>query len=97
MQASLTARFFLPGWYGVGSALEELKKSDETAWDELVNGLSNWPNLYYLFANVETTIQSANEALFERYASLVEDNALRERFLVPIREENFEAGDGRRS
>ncbi len=81
------ARFFLPGWYGCGAALDGLRAADDAAWRELREGISHWTNLYYLFANVETTLHSANEELFTAYAGLVADDGVRETFLEFVREE----------
>jgi phosphoenolpyruvate carboxylase len=78
------ARFFLPGWYGVGAALVELQSKDGASWQRLRGSLRAVPSLYYLFANVEATLHSASEELFVEYAALVEEDELRERLLARI-------------
>ena len=45
------------------------------------------PLLRYVVANVETTLATTDESVWELYAGMVEDPALRERFLDKIRAE----------
>lgn len=75
------ARFYLPGWFGVGSALEALKNSSPEDFDSLRTAVSRSNFLNYVFTNVETNLASANLGLMDEYASLVEDPALRKRFM----------------
>ncbi|WP_035612019.1 phosphoenolpyruvate carboxylase [Haloferula sp. BvORR071] len=75
------ARFYLPGWFGVGSALEALKTSEPEKFAELQSVLKESTFLGYVFTNVETNLASANLDLMNEYASLVEDPALRKKFM----------------
>ena len=75
------ARFYLPGWFGVGSALEAMQKSAPEQFEALKDVLAHSTFLGYVFTNVETNLASANLDLMEEYASLVEDVELRERFM----------------
>jgi phosphoenolpyruvate carboxylase len=78
------ARFYLPGWFGVGSALESLKNDDPAGFAKLKAALPQSTFLSYVLTNVETNLASANLELMHDYAGLVEDPQLRERFLVRI-------------
>ncbi|PMP75371.1 MAG: phosphoenolpyruvate carboxylase [Chloroflexus aggregans] len=78
------SRFYLPGWYGVGSALQALRDTDPAVWEELYAAQWNWPFLSYLLANVSTSLLTAHRPTMHAYASLVEDEALRRDFLILI-------------
>ncbi|MCW1914436.1 phosphoenolpyruvate carboxylase [Luteolibacter sp. GHJ8] len=75
------ARFYLPGWFGVGSALEALKSSEPEKFAALKGVLKQSTFLGYVFTNVETNLASANLDLMNEYAALVEDPALRKKFM----------------
>lgn len=75
------ARFYLPGWFGVGSALEALQQSSPQEYAALKQALGRSTFLGYVFTNVETNLASANLDLMAEYASLVEDPELRDRFM----------------
>ncbi|MBT8044822.1 MAG: phosphoenolpyruvate carboxylase, partial [Verrucomicrobiae bacterium] len=81
------ARFYLPGWYGVGSALKKLKEDDLDGFQALSNMVENEPFLRYLLTNVETNLASADIELMGSYASLVDDEEIRQRFHTRIVEE----------
>lgn len=81
------ARFDLSGWYGVGSALKELKEQDAAAFERLKHHIGNFAPLRYITTNVSSSIATANPAIMKQYASLVEDAQLRERFMQRIEEE----------
>lgn len=78
------ARFYLPGWYGVGTALERLEREDPDLFRTLTTRINKWPFLRYVLTNVETNLASADPALMREYAGLVPDRALRARFLGDI-------------
>jgi phosphoenolpyruvate carboxylase len=82
------ARFYLPGWYGVGSALDQLRRDDEAGFSAVKQSLSGgWPFLRYVLMNVETNLASADQAIMSQYADLVADRSVRESFLTKIRTE----------
>ena len=78
------ARFYLPSWYAVGSALEELMTHDASAFEALCRHVSSWPTLRYLLVNVSTSVLQADLALMREYAQLVDDVAVRERIFAVI-------------
>ncbi len=82
------SRFFLPGWYGVGSALAEVEAQRPDDWQSLVEAIQNWPFLRYVLTNVETALLSSDPELMREYASLVEDSSARETVLNTILEEH---------
>ncbi len=78
------ARFYLPGWFGTGSALKKLKDESPQDFAELKENLSKSVFLTYVLTNVETNLASANRELMESYANLVTDEALRAKFMEII-------------
>lgn len=64
------SRFFVTGWYGVGTALEQIKNDDPVAWKLLCEWVGKWPPAYYLFTNIETMLYSASREMMELYATL---------------------------
>ncbi|HEY5742661.1 MAG TPA: phosphoenolpyruvate carboxylase [Terrimicrobiaceae bacterium] len=81
------SRYYLPGWYGVGSALEALAEWKSQAIDDLRAQLKSSPLLYFVLTNVETNIASADEEIMRKYAALVEEPSARESILKMILEE----------
>ncbi|MES2982082.1 MAG: phosphoenolpyruvate carboxylase, partial [Verrucomicrobiota bacterium] len=78
------ARYYLPGWFGVGSALAELKQSSEQDFLELKEALKHSTFLAYVLTNVETNLASANLELMHAYAELVTDKKIRATFTEKI-------------
>jgi phosphoenolpyruvate carboxylase len=78
------ARFYLPGWFGVGSALQELKDTNPEEFAALKHSLADSTFLSYVLTNVETNLASANTELMSEYAGLVEDTSIRQTFLTRI-------------
>lgn len=81
------SRFYLPGWFGAGSALERLLKEDPKGFERLRKAIRNTPFLRYVLTNIESSLVSSNEAIMDTYAGLVEDAELRKRFMGTIRAE----------
>jgi phosphoenolpyruvate carboxylase len=81
------ARYYLSGWYGVGSALHALQAHDPTAFDTLQQHLLTWAPLHYIVSNAATSIAAVDLEIVQEYAALVPDTALREQFLSRILEE----------
>ncbi|MDB6174595.1 MAG: Phosphoenolpyruvate carboxylase [Chthoniobacteraceae bacterium] len=78
------ARFYVPGWYGAGTALSQLS-AEECA--TLGEHIPSWPFLRYVLTNIESSIASSDPELMRAYTDLVEDEALRERFWTMINNE----------
>lgn len=74
------ARYYLPGWFGVGSGLEKLKSERPEDFAALAHYIKEEPFLRYLLTNVETNLVSADLDLMNAYANLVSDTELRDRF-----------------
>lgn len=78
------SRFYLPSWYGVGTALAELENSDVQLFQRLRSELSKNPLLNYVLHNVETTVASASEEIMLSYAELIEDSTMRSSYMDQI-------------
>jgi len=81
------SRFYLTGWFGIGSALEQLRSEDESGYALLKRDAFLWPPLQYLLKNVGAMILSADVDLMREYASLVEDPDVRARISNQLEEE----------
>lgn len=71
------SRHYLPGWFGVGSALERLAAEDPAALRKLASGMKSSPFLYYVLTNVETNLASADREMIALYAGLVAEESVR--------------------
>jgi phosphoenolpyruvate carboxylase len=78
------ARFHLPGWYGVGTALDWLRRERPEDWQRLREQVRVWPFLSYLLHNAEASLMMAHPGLMRLYASLVEDENVRTRLFDTI-------------
>lgn len=78
------ARFYVPGWFGAGSGLASLSEAE---LGEISDQIRTWPFLHYVLTNIESSIASSDPELMQAYADLVEDPALRERFMKLIMDE----------
>lgn len=81
------ARYYLTGWYGVGTALERLKETDPKGFEHLKANIHTWRFMRYVIYNAETTHSSADVGLMRAYADLVENESVRTRILGVILEE----------
>ena len=81
------SRHYLPGWYGLGTALEELLHSDKTAFATFAEQAHKWPFLRYVLTNVETNLASASLTIMQDYASLVGDHTVRNHIFGLIKDE----------
>ena len=78
------SRFYLPGWYGVGSGLKELKKTNREAYSFISSEVRGDSFLRYLFYNVESSLASSDLQWITAYADLVKDETLRDTFLGEV-------------
>lgn len=80
-------RFYLPGWFGAGTALSRMKEENPAGFAQIKGGLKTSPFLRYVLTNLESSLVSANENIMQGYASLVQDEVVRDRFMGVILEE----------
>lgn len=81
------SRYYVPGWYGVGSALDALENQSPEAYQAIKDNLQTTPFLRYVFYNIESSISSSDEKWMRTYASLVKDSKIRKRILQQILDE----------
>jgi phosphoenolpyruvate carboxylase len=68
------SRFYLPGWYGIGTALQRLKETGTKEYDALLKLQAASPFVRFVLTNAETNICSAERSIMERYAALCSDS-----------------------
>ena len=78
------ARFYLSGWYGVGSALARLKEEDPKGFEVIRRNYDDWPPLRYMLKNASTSVLASNRSMMRLYGGLVTDKKLRALFLNRI-------------
>jgi phosphoenolpyruvate carboxylase len=83
------ARVMLPGWYGVGLALQAFP--DQTLLREMREA---WPFFQTTLDNLEMVLAKSDMAIAERYVGLVEDRALGARIFGRIRDAWSATHDG---
>lgn len=81
------ARFYLPGWFGAGSALDALRQDSPDDFDRLAARMGESTFARYVFTGIETNLMSAHPELMRAYAGLVDDDELRAKFMDRIEAE----------
>jgi phosphoenolpyruvate carboxylase len=81
------SRFYLSGWFGVGSAFERLQQEQPEAFESVRQHLLEWAPLHYALANAATSVMMASPEIMQLYAGLVEDSQLKGRLWQPILQE----------
>lgn len=69
------SRFHLTGWYGMGSALEQLSREQPEEFLQLQQAVDTWPFLKYTLIQVETNLLQTDKKWMERFAALAEEPA----------------------
>jgi phosphoenolpyruvate carboxylase len=70
-------RMMLPGWYGVGSAINQyLKRTGDRGLAELKDMYRVWPFFQTMLSNMDMVMSKTDLGIAARYASLVNDRAL---------------------
>lgn len=77
----------LPGWYGLGSALDEDLRRDPGAQAELRAMYEGWPFFRSTIDNAQISLGTADMRIAELYASLVEDRVAAECIFTAIARE----------
>jgi phosphoenolpyruvate carboxylase len=74
------ARYYLPGWFGLGTALERLHDQNPSDFAIVQANVERWAILRNALYNVETSHSSASLELMWEYAQLVEEAPLRQHY-----------------
>ena len=74
------ARVHMTSWYGVGSALEKLEKTQPKEYKNFKKALKSDTLIRYVFTNIDTSLAATDEEIFKMYTELVEDTEVKERF-----------------
>jgi phosphoenolpyruvate carboxylase len=64
------SRYYLPGWFGIGTALNRLRSSNLQGFGQVVKLKQSSPFLRFVLTNAETNLASAERSLMEKYATL---------------------------
>ena len=75
----MQSRTVLPGWYGIGSALQALLSEGEEMRELLAQMYREWTFFQAMLDNAQMSMSKADLNIARLYASLVEDEALRAR------------------
>lgn len=81
------SRVMLPGWFGVGSALEQWIGDDETRLAELQELYRTWPFFTSVLSNMAQVMSKADLGLARLYAELVDNTEVSQRVANTIAEE----------
>ncbi len=81
------ARHTLPGWYGIGYALERWREDPSVGLVRLQKMYNEWPFFRALLSNAQMALFKADMDIAEEYAELCLDEAVRQRVFDAIREE----------
>jgi phosphoenolpyruvate carboxylase len=81
------SRFNLTGWYGVGTALERLQQHSSDAFDALKRETAADTLIRYVLSNVDTSLAATDDDILALYASLVEDDIIRDEIMADIQDE----------
>jgi phosphoenolpyruvate carboxylase len=81
----MQSRFVLPGWYGLGTALQTVLR--EGKFDLLRQMYRDWPFFQTTLDNAQQSLTKADIGIASLYATLVEDEAIRERVFAVIKAE----------
>lgn len=85
------ARFNLTGWFGVGTALRQLKAQSPQQWETLKAAATDWPLLYYTLIEVETSLLNSDPVIMKAFAGLVSEVDIRDALMTLLLEDR-EAG-----
>jgi len=83
----MQSRYVLPSWYGVGMALEAYMNEDSTHIMQLKEMYRSWPFLRAFLDNLQMTLSKADMHIAHHYATLVDDEQLRQYLSNDIEQE----------
>jgi phosphoenolpyruvate carboxylase len=83
----MQSRQLVPAWFGVGHAIEEFLAAHADGLAQLQSMTRSFPLFLDIVRNVEMALAKADFGIARLYASLVEDEALRDRVFTTLEAE----------
>jgi phosphoenolpyruvate carboxylase len=71
------SRCMIPAWYGLGTALVEVKYEDRHAWQNVCDMYRQWPFFQATIDNATLALAKADMYIAQRYSELVDDADIR--------------------
>ncbi len=75
------SRFNMTSWYGLGTTLTNYQLNDPEGFAKLKKAVKTDPFIRYVLTNVDTSLAATDEDIMRLYASLVQEDALRNKFM----------------
>ncbi|WP_258097098.1 phosphoenolpyruvate carboxylase [Marinoscillum pacificum] len=75
------SRFNMTSWYGLGSAINDLKTNTPELYAEFKKALKHDAFIRYVLTNVDTSLAATDEEIIKMYASLVKEEDIKDKFL----------------
>ncbi len=72
-------RCLIPAWYGLGTALAEVKYRDRTRWNTVCEMYRTWPFMQATIENAVLALAKADMYIAHHYVDLEEDTDIRQR------------------
>jgi phosphoenolpyruvate carboxylase len=73
-------RFYMTSWYGIGTALDQLESNSASEYAAFKSAMKNDPFIRYVFTNIDTSIAATDEVIMLKYAQLVQNKEVRNKF-----------------
>ena len=78
------SRCMIPAWYGLGTALSEVKYEDRRAWQTICDMYRQWPFFQATIDNATLALAKADMYVAQRYSELATDDDARRRIWLRI-------------
>lgn len=85
------SRYNMTSWYGVGITLKNLQTERPEDYAKLKKAVKDDPFIRYVLTNVDTSLAATDEDIMKKYASLVQNESIRNKFLNLFIEEYHRA------
>ena len=85
------SRCMIPAWYGLGTALTEIKYDDRQHWRTVCDMYRDWPFFQATIDNATLALAKADMVIAQRYSELCDDTDVRRRIWQRIAAERDKA------
>jgi phosphoenolpyruvate carboxylase len=85
------SRCMIPAWYGLGTALTEIKYDDRQHWRTVCDMYRTWPFFQATIDNATLALAKADMVIAQRYSELCQDDDVRRRIWQRIAAEQDKA------